>query len=278
MARHVPPFRTFLVALLLFIFAGQNAAHQMARQTERETQARAEALKTPEGRAKEVLRIRGEAAFDRESELMDAESSRREELKDPVEKPAQAQAHYAREVAAVQVRYAARMAEADRVASGQPPSPIVAFNLSGRSRLNIEFWKAALRKAVANPEYYLAVMFAWGDRAAFLLVPIVGLTLSAVYFNQRRFFIYDHLLVAMNFLSFVFLANAPGLVLPASVGGPWLGLVALWTPVNLFQTLRGAYGSSVLGALIKTFLVWTISFVAFWALLVGLVVFSLTQI
>ena len=37
----------------------------------------------------------------------------------------------------------------------------------------------------------------------------------------------------------------------------WFGLVAIWTPINLFQTLRGAYGSSILGAILKTLIVWT---------------------
>ncbi len=69
--------------------------------------------------------------------------------------------------------------------------------------------------------------------------------------------IYDHLLVAMDFLSFTFLASAPGMILPPPWGFYWLGVVTLWIPVNLYQTLRGAYGSSVAGAVLKTFAVWT---------------------
>jgi hypothetical protein len=277
-ARHVPPFRTFLVALLLFIFAGEYAAHQIARETERQSQARAEALKTPQGRAKEVVRIRGEAEFDRVADLKDAEAGRQEDLKDPDDKPVRIQARYARKVAAVQARYAAQMAKADRVANGQPPAPTVALTVSGRTPTNRAFWKDAVRKAIANPESYLAVMFAWGHRVAFLLLPIVGLTLALVYVNRRRYLIYDHLLVAMNFLSFVFLANALGLVLPLPLAAIWLSLVAIWTPINLFQSLRGAYGSSVPGAAFKTLVVWSTSFFAFFVLLGGLLVFSLIQL
>jgi hypothetical protein len=171
------------------------------------------------------------------------------------------------------------MARADNLAKGQPPVAAVDLALSGHSKAtNLAFWRDAVRKAAANPEYYLSVMFAWGHRVVFLLLPIVGLTLALVYVNRRRFFIYDHLIVAMNFLSFVFLANAIGLVMPEPFAPLWLIAVAIWTPINLYQTLRGAYGSSVLGALLKTFVVWNVSFFAFFALLGGLVVFTLTQI
>ena len=74
----------------------------------------------------------------------------------------------------------------------------------------------------------------------------------------------DHLLVAMNLLSFTFLTNALGLILPPPVMPYWFGLVAIWTPINLFQTLRGAYGSSVLGGVLKTLIVWSAT--VFWSL------------
>jgi hypothetical protein len=47
------------------------------------------------------------------------------------------------------------------------------------------------------------------------------------------------------------------------------GLLSLWTPINLFQTLRGGYDSSILGALIKTFIVWLISVTSFGFLVAG---------
>jgi hypothetical protein len=278
-ARHVPPFRTFLVALLLLVFAGEHAAHELSREGERQTAARAEALNTPQGRAKEVDRLRIEAATDQNADLKEATADRLSELKDPDENPARVQARYARQVAKIQARFDAEIAEANRVANGQPAkSGVATLDISSQSTKSLSFWKAALKKAVANPEYYLAVMFDWGHRAVFLLLPIVGLTLALVYVNRRRFFIYDHLIVAMNFLSFVFLANALGLVLPQPFAGLWLGAVAIWTPINLYQTLRGAYDSSVLGAVFKTIVVWNVSFFAFCTLLAGLAVFTLTQL
>ena len=273
-ARHVPPFRTFLVALLLFIFAAEHATHELAKASARQAAARAVALTTPQGRAAEAASIRVEATRDRDTDLKDAASDRLDGLKDPDESRVKIQAAYARAIAKTQARYAAELAKADRVAAGLPDTPGV--SVSGST--NSAWWKDRLRKAAANPEYYLAVMFTWGHRIAILLLPIVGLSLALVYLNKRQYFLYDHLLVAMNLLSFAFLTNALGFVLPGRLMFWWLGLVAIWTPINLFQTLRGAYGSSVLGAGLKTLVVWSASVFAFCVLLIALLVLSLTQL
>jgi hypothetical protein len=123
----------------------------------------------------------------------------------------------------------------------------------------------------------MVVMFGWAHRLAVLLLPIIGLSLALVYMNKRQYFIYDHLLVATNLLSFSFLVNAIGMVLPGFLVATWLGIVSLWTPINLFQTLRGGYGSSIIGALLKTLVVWTISVTSFGILVACLMLFSLAQ-
>jgi hypothetical protein len=134
-----------------------------------------------------------------------------------------------------------------------------------------------LAKAIANPDYFLLVMFGWAHRLAVLLLPITGLSLALVYVNKRQYFIYDHLLVATNLLSFSFLIYAILFVLPGALVPWFLGIVQLWAPINLFQTLRGGYGSSVFGALMKTIIVWMISMTSFGLLVGGLMVFTLSQ-
>ena len=57
----------------------------------------------------------------------------------------------------------------------------------------------------------------------------------------------------------------------------WFVLISFWAPVNLFQTLRGGYGSSIIGALFKTFIVWVSSVVSFGLLVTGLMLFTLSQ-
>ncbi len=273
MARHVPPFRTFLVALVLYFFAAEHAAHEVSLANERQKEAHAAALLTPQGRITEAARIRAEAVKSRAEELGEAANDRRDDLNDPDENRARIEARFARETAAAQRRYGEAMVDADRATQGLPPAP-----RPHRARDKEGWWGRGLHKATADPDLYLSVLFTWGHRMAILLLPIVGLSLAAVYRRRRSLFLYDHLLVAMDLLAFVFLTNAAALILPLSAMPYGLGLAALWTPINLFQTLRGGYGSSVLGATLKTIVIWSMTIVAFSVLLIGLLVFSLAQL
>ncbi len=334
-ARHVPPFRTFLVALLLFIFAAEHAIHQIKHHQDIEAEHRAAELATPEGRAKEAGKRRAAAVQARDEFLKEAANNRDEALKDPDQDKAKVAASYAEAVQQAHDRYAKKIAKADAIERDPKVAQALERKLTGKAAadqirsLSFEdggdalgaqaqamaedsqhgrpvtkpslthsetkahanstvnsksavvsgaWFKERTAKAVENPDYYLLVMFGWAHRLAVLLLPIMGLSLALVYVNKRQYFIYDHLLVATNLLSFSFLANALGLVLPSAVQGGYFGLLSLWVPINLFQTLRGGYGSSIFGALLKTFIVWTMSAAAFGILVVGLMVFTLSQI
>ena len=202
-------------------------------------EAHAAALLTSQGRIAEAARIRAEAIKDRGEELKEAADDRREnDLKDPDENRARVKARFARETTGAQRRYGEAMVDADRATQGLPPAP-----RPHRARANEGWWGRGLHKATADPDLYLSVLFTWGHRMAILLLPIVGLSLAMVYRRRRNLFLYDHLLVAMDLLAFVFLTNAAALILPLSAMPYGLGVAALWTPINLFQTLRGGYGS-----------------------------------
>jgi len=281
-ARHVPPFRTFLIALLLFIFAAEHAAHEMTLANERHKAAQAAELATPQGRAAASARALTEAAKDRAEALADAASDRAEGLREGDQPPAQVQAAYAKAVDRAQAANSRALARADGLARGQVAAPQVDVNIEtvngkGKTSRNGAL-KTGIRKAIANPEYYLTVLFTWAHRAAIVLLPIVGLTLALVYRRRREIFLYDHLLVAMNLLSFQFLTAALGLVLPVSLMGYWFGLTTFWTPVNLFQTLRGAYGSSIVGAVLKTVVVWGVTALAFSVLLTALMFVAVIEL
>jgi hypothetical protein len=368
--RHVPPFRTFLVALLLFIFAAEHAIHSIQHHTEEEVHKRAEALATPQGRAAEADRMRAEAvkdrdarlkeatedrdavlaeaAKDRDEALKDTDQDRAKVLKDYQDAIAQAPAEYQADVEKARKSYDQDVADAERLRTNPlaaqevldadkkmrqatadqirnakvtsfdsgdvearadriaeeateqatiggvhiktpnillPKAGEEAHGDAGHGAAGAEaphgkeHWlKAGLIKAIENPQYYMLVMFGWGHRLAVLLLPMLGLSLALVYLNKRQYFIYDHLLIATNLLSFAFLTNALGLVLPDPVRSWWFFLLMFWTPINLFQTLRGGYGSSVPGAIIKTLIVWWSTIFSFVLLLSGLLVFALAQI
>lgn len=335
-ARHVPPFRTFLVALLLFIFAAEHAIHGVRHQQELKEEKEAAALATPDGRKAKADEMRKAAVEARDERLADAVQTRDEALKEADADKAKVALEYAEDVKKAQARYAEKVAEADalqnnpkagaealaklhnrgsdvaaqirdldfqspdkiedgaqKIAEAQvggqsfnvvvpdrnhaPPGAQVTVGHGATSEATKHWLKDGLAKAFSNPDYYLLVMFGWAHRLAVLLLPIIGLSLALVYVNRRQYFIYDHLLVATNLLSFSFLTNAIGMVLPGKLMGIWFAVLMVWTPINLFQTLRGGYGSSVIGALFKTLIVWFMSVFSFVLLLTGLMLFTLSQ-
>ncbi len=336
-ARHVPPFRTFLVALLLFIFAAEHAIHKIRHEIELKEEREVAALATPAGRKAKADEIRKAAAEARDERLSSAVEVRDEALKEAGADKAKIAADYDERVKKAQDKYAGKVAEADTLEKNpnaaaeakakiekrgedvaqtirgidlqkldkidEDSQKIGEANIGGEHfnvvtpgadahkgvKANIDLgdhsgnhgltqrFKEGLAKAVANPEYYVVVMFGWAHRLAVLLLPIIGLSLALVYVNRRQFYIYDHLLVATNLLSFSFLTNAIGMVLPTPLVAPWLAIITFWTPINLFQTLRGGYGSTVVGAIFKTLVVWFMSVFSFALLLVLLLIFTLTQ-
>lgn len=271
-ARHVPPFRMFLAALLIFILAAEVAAHHYTLDQERQKEARAAALATPQGRAAEAARIRKEAAESRAEDLSEAAGDRADDLKDKDQAPAKVEARYQRQVAKADARYAEALAHADRVTKGLAEPPPAASDKPGNWR------KVAQRRAKENPEYYWTVLFGWGHRLAWALLPAVGLLLAAVYRNRPQIYLYDHLIVAMQLMSFSFLVIAPAFLLPSPWMFYWLGAAILWTPVNLFQTLRGGYGSGVVGATVKTLIIWVANVVIISVLSFALSMWSLAQL
>lgn len=335
-ARHVPPFRTFLVSLLLFIFAAEHLIHNFRHEQELEAEKEAHALMTPAGRKAKADEMRQEATEARDERLAAAIEQRDEALKEPTPDKAAIAAEYAEDVKTAEERYASKTAEAQTLQNNpnagaealaqiknkgsEAADQIRSLNFDDPSKLesgatkiaeaqvagskvNIvvpsearikeqaaasghettakessKYWfKEGLAKAVANPDYYLLVTFGWAHRLAVLLLPIIGLSLALVYVNRRQYFIYDHLLVATNLLSFSFLLWALVFILPRPLIGAALTIVMLWAPVNLFQTLRGGYGSTIIGALFKTSIVWFSSITAFATMLSGLLLFTLSQ-
>jgi hypothetical protein len=276
--RHIPPFRCFLVALVVFIFAAQTMTHRTTLISQQNTARENARLATPQGRALAVAKRRTEAAADLQDELKAAANDRAEALKDQDSTPDEVQLRYERQVAAAQARYGRAMQRAERVAQGlaakDPAEEAAKPAADGKNG----WFKRGIRKATDNPDQYWNVVFEWGHRAAVGLLPIVGLSLALVYRRRKDLFVYDHLIVAMNLLSFGFLVSAVGFLLPFRIMGWYFAAAMAWSLVNLFQTLRGGYGSSIVGATIKTVLVWSITGLASILLLAGLLVIAVASV
>lgn len=212
--RHVPPFRLFLIALLLFIFAAEHRIeHNMhaAQHAAAHTGPAAKDHGAPphQDNVKVTTKPNGDTETTRTITIFDM----------------------------------------------SPEDAKVLRNLVQNSGIKPDSFRNSMVTALENPKHFFLLMFTWGHRLAVFLLPILGLVLTIVNVRKRQFFIYDHLIVAMNLLSFLFLGYAVSLALPEFLGR-WIGLVmAIGVPLNLFFTMRGAYGSSIFTSIIKAVVV-----------------------
>ena len=110
---------------------------------------------------------------------------------------------------------------------------------------------------------FATAMESWAHRIAIVFLPIATLLLGLLFVFQRRFFIFDHAIFSMHSLSFqgLLFTVVTLLKLAAPLGG-LAGLLTVAAPVHLFFHLRGFYGTSVIGALVRMALLFLLSSIA----------------
>lgn len=268
-ARHVPPFRIFLVALLVFMLVAEHVTeeqrlHPPVRpaaaaprvspvmiKVDTDVSASASTSDGDDGNL-------GETLGNHAGELQSAKTTVTVDRKTGVKTYTHTINLFA-------------LTDADaRLLAG----------LVGKSNLKPQWLKDDLVRALGNKERFFASVFTWGHRLALLLLPIIGLSLGLLYIGKRkdgrRFYLYDHLLVAMNLLSFIFFTGAAGLLMPERIQPDWQGLSLLWTLWVFFSTLRGAYGSSIPGAIAKSLILCLMTGLSFSLVVAGVMFISLT--
>ena len=125
-----------------------------------------------------------------------------------------------------------------------------------------------------HPEELKLIMEEWAERFAFMMLPLAAALMSLLFIFQRRFFLFDHLIFTMHSLSFVGLMITASLLI-SPLSGFVAGLLYLTAPVHLFVHMRGVYGTSVFGTLLRMLLLFVGSVVGFALLMVGLVAVGL---
>lgn len=107
--------------------------------------------------------------------------------------------------------------------------------------------------------------------AKFLVYIIPGITsiLATLYAGRKDIFIEDHFRVACYIASFVLI---PSIIL-IPLFDPWdtiaAVLIAIWNAFGIYHVLRVGYGSSAIGALLKTCVLWAGIYGVLLALLLG---------
>lgn len=132
------------------------------------------------------------------------------------------------------------------------------------------------KAATGEVEFYIRVFNDFGKLLIYIL-PIFTVILSLLYFGRKEFFLQDHFLISCYISASILFPSSLSMILPY----PWdmitAGLVAVWNAVGMHHVLRVGYGSSTLGALLKTSVLWIGTYSILLALLLGVLVLTLFQ-
>lgn len=139
-----------------------------------------------------------------------------------------------------------------------------AMSKTPNGRWLVQHGQAALK----DPDAYMRSLADWSHQFAILMLPIAALMLSVLFVFKRGVYVFDHLIFSMHSLSFQGL-----LISGVFLGGTavdWAGSFLWLAPVHLFFHMRRTYRISTFGTLIRMFLLFNLSAVAFVFLMLGL--------
>ncbi|WP_438384032.1 DUF3667 domain-containing protein [Asaia sp. BMEF1] len=114
-----------------------------------------------------------------------------------------------------------------------------------------------LLAAVDNPDEVQHVMGEWAERIVLLLLPISAAFLWVLYAFPKPIPLYDHLIVSLHSLTVLFLVVTVAAImdnlLPDEVMNWVTRGLALTMAVHLFSHLKGFYGRSAAGTILRMF-------------------------
>jgi hypothetical protein len=127
----------------------------------------------------------------------------------------------------------------------------------------IEWLRPRLNYAINHQQEFASAVESWFHRIAIMFLPVSTLILSLIFVFRRRFFIFDHAIFSMHSLSFMgllfTLGALMGMVPPLRV---LVGLLDFIAPTHLFFHMRGVYGTSVIGTLLRMLVLFILSVLA----------------
>lgn len=107
-------------------------------------------------------------------------------------------------------------------------------------------------EAQSNPKLVLYKMQSHAYKYSWALVPISVPFLWLLFPFSRRFHLYDHTVFVTYSLSFMTLLFSAGMIVSAIGAASVAGLLTLVPPIHMYKQLRGTYGASRFGALLRT--------------------------
>lgn len=135
----------------------------------------------------------------------------------------------------------------------------------------------AIKKATDNPELFFYKLKTSAYKWSWALIPLSVPFLWLMFPFSRRFRVYDHMIFVTYSLCFMTMLACLGMILSATPLSVAIGVLVLVPPFHMFRQLRGAYGVGRFGALWRTVVLVTASFIVitgFIILLAGLGLFG----
>jgi hypothetical protein len=246
-ASQVPPFRIFLIVLLLVFFAGDLAVsqnHETFNVADPNNTAAATRNMSPKEKAefeKDMAQMRSDLAAN------------------PLTAAAQ------------------RAAAADAAGKSAPPvTGDVNLDLGPKDAKRSAWMRSQLQKAMKNPDSFFVAVESWGHRFAILMLPVAALMLTGLFAFKKGVYVFDHVIFSMHSLSFVGLLLTTIFLASIWWGGAWW---LLWAaPVHLFVHMRGTYRIGVFGTLARMTLLFIGTNIAVALMIAGLVFVGLASL
>jgi hypothetical protein len=246
-APQIPPLRLFLVVLLLLFFCGSISANFRPLNVNKGALTPAQQAKIE----REVVAAKAKTGGLSEADRQDLERKLRTARPGVIEMTPAEKDQVKAQVGGL------------RLSPNDSAAPIM------------DWLRQHLERLIDRPEEFKLQLEAWGERFAFLMLPISALILSVLFVFQRRFYLFDHLIFSMHSLSFQGLLISTTMLL--SLVGHW-SVLLLAAPVHLFAHMRGVYRTSVVGTLIRMALLFAASLIGFFVLIVGLVLVGIASL
>jgi hypothetical protein len=110
-----------------------------------------------------------------------------------------------------------------------------------------------------NQDAFKASMDTWGHRLAILALPMSASILGLMFVWRRKFYIFDHLIFSMHSLSFQGLLFTVGALLDYLFKTQFWWILVLVAPFHLYKHMRAVYGRGRIMTLVRMFILFVAS-------------------
>ncbi|MGB2178246.1 MAG: DUF3667 domain-containing protein [Hyphomonas sp.] len=134
-----------------------------------------------------------------------------------------------------------------------------------------------LARVLENQDRFGARLREWAPRFSLMFMPLLALMLAIMYAWHRKIYVYDHVITALHFQTFIYSLLTLLLLAAAFLhtGAGWLfGIGTLWAIWYLHRQLRVTYGTGLFMAAFRTSILLILGITVLFVLALGLVILS----